>query len=318
MYIMNYKTIILLLALFFVILLIYREVYNLNLRIKQNEEQQRKEHTDMVYNVNRCLTQIKSFSLDNMNQLKTIAMINQQLATKRTVNGFTETTGEKMSKYSESESESEPDNKHPHFYMSSQGGDISRDSSIPEQVLEDPNVVQYETRHNVTQPEIIQPFKYNPDEIIRKPEALLLNPFITMTNMANMTNMLSFDIADILFNHTDLEKDSSSSQSEPRIQEVFDEQSQEDIKPNIEEIKDTEEIKETKEIKDTKEIKEIKEDIKPKKTIKIKDITEYNLAELRNLSKKYNLPIHIKQDNRTRLFRKDELYQHLKEFLSSS
>ena len=299
MYIMNYKTIILLLALFFVILLIYREVYNLNLRIKQNEEQQRKEHNDMIYNVNRCLTQIKSFSLDNMNQLKTIAMINQQLATKRTVNGFTETTGDKMSKYSDSGSDNEH-NQNPHFYMSSQGGDISRDSPIPEQEQLSENI------------EVVQPSKSNPDEIIRKPEALLLNPFITMTNMTNMTNMLSFDIADILFNHNDLEKDSSSSQSEPRIQEVFDEQPQEDIKQNINEIKDTNEIKE---IKDTKEIKE---DIKPKKVIKIKDIAEYNLAELRNLSKKYNLPIHIKQDNRTRLFKKDELYQHLKEFLSSS
>lgn len=288
---MNYKTIILLLALFFIILLIYREVYNLNTKLRIQEENQRKEHEELVNNVNKCLTQIKSANYDNINQLKTITMINQQLATKQkknTMNGFTETTGEKLSKYSDSE-----DDQPNEYYMSSLTNkeDISKqsESQSPNRENQD-NVIVIPERETENNTENIPGEEFQEPISIHIPGPMLLSPFFTMTNV------LTSDLADMLFNN---QINENYTASPAKIEEIIEEERKEEI---VE--------------KEVTEVKELK--AKPNKLKTLKDISTYNITELRNMCKKYGLQSHIKENNKTRLYKKDELYQNIKHFLETT
>lgn len=344
---MNYKTIILLLALFFIILLIYREIYNLNIRLQKNEEQQKKEHDYFLNNVNKCLNDFTQITMDNFNQFKTIATLNQQLANKKTMNGFTETTGEKLSIYSDSEPEQE-------LYMSS---DAQTAGSILEQAIDidddrekaprvPPKMEKTKEYQNIKNVKDIHGHHnqfFNPFIMVPAQESqdicaeicgnvpFMLNPFIAMTNT------LSHDIADIFFVN---DMESNDAKSSAKIEEIFDNDQKKIPNNKIQEIKQDQEINKTQEIQEIQEIKqdqeinktqeiqeiqEIKQNpnvlksevrIKPKKLLK--DIDEYNITELRSMSKKYSLPINIKQNNKMRFYKKDELYQNIKQYLSSS
>src|SRR5690242_16304488 len=96
---MNYKIIVILLALLFLIILVYREVTNikdnlyksshtLSLQYNKNNEQiMLKFRNDM----DRYVTQIKGISSDNLQQLRKITLLNHQNVIRKSSNHFTET-----------------------------------------------------------------------------------------------------------------------------------------------------------------------------------------------------------------------------------
>ena len=95
---MDYKVIIILLALLFLIVLVYREVSSLKdqfgknissmtLQFRQNSD---KMMTKFQNNMNKYVSQIKGISSDNLQQLRKITLLNHQQVT-RPANHFTET-----------------------------------------------------------------------------------------------------------------------------------------------------------------------------------------------------------------------------------
>jgi len=100
---MDYKIIILLLALLFLIILIYREVTTLKTDVVHNvsglAHEMRTYQHNMVgqfqSNINKCVSQIKNISSDNLQQLRKITLLNNQPVT-RIANHFTETDDSEM------------------------------------------------------------------------------------------------------------------------------------------------------------------------------------------------------------------------------
>ena len=96
---MDYKVIIILLALLFLIILVYREVStlkdhwsknsnNVSLQFRQNND---KMMVKFQNNMNKYLSQIKVISCDNLQQLRKITLLNHQPVIRKFSNHFTET-----------------------------------------------------------------------------------------------------------------------------------------------------------------------------------------------------------------------------------
>lgn len=100
---MDYKVIIILLALLFLIILVYREVSVLKDQFGKNAGQmslQFRQNTDKMLlkfqnNMNKYVSQIKTISSDNLQQLRKITILNHQPVT-RLSNHFTETDNSEM------------------------------------------------------------------------------------------------------------------------------------------------------------------------------------------------------------------------------
>jgi len=96
---MDYKIIVILLVLLFLIVMIYREITTLKDQVDKNiitissnskQTNDRYEST-LQHNMDRYLSQIKSISTDNLQQLKKITLLNHQpIIKKKTSNHFTE------------------------------------------------------------------------------------------------------------------------------------------------------------------------------------------------------------------------------------
>ncbi len=97
---MDYKLIVILLVLLFLIVLIYREITTLKDQVDKNimtissnskQTNDRYEST-LQHNMDKYLSQIKNISTDNLQQLKKITLLNHQpIIKKKTSNHFTET-----------------------------------------------------------------------------------------------------------------------------------------------------------------------------------------------------------------------------------
>jgi hypothetical protein len=96
---MDYKVIIILLALLFLIILVYREVSTLKEQMGKNINNitsQYMQNNDRMLlkfqnNMNKYVTQIKGISSDNLQQLRKITMLNHQPVIRKFTNHFTET-----------------------------------------------------------------------------------------------------------------------------------------------------------------------------------------------------------------------------------
>ena len=97
---MDYKTLIILLALLFLIILTYREVSSLKEQLSTNMNimaiDMKQNNDNIIARVNnnmlKCVSQIKDISGDNLQQLRKITTLNQQSITKKIANHFTEET----------------------------------------------------------------------------------------------------------------------------------------------------------------------------------------------------------------------------------
>jgi len=95
---MDYKILIILLALLFLVILIYREITTLKCEVMDNIEELTLEMrqtndytvTKLQNNMIKCVGQVKEISSDNINQLRKITELNHQPVTK-IANHFTET-----------------------------------------------------------------------------------------------------------------------------------------------------------------------------------------------------------------------------------
>ena len=89
---MDYKMLIILLALLFLVILIYREITTLKSDVMGHIEEltaEVKENSDFMVtklqnNMNKCVGDIKGISSDNINQLRKITEINNQPITRIT------------------------------------------------------------------------------------------------------------------------------------------------------------------------------------------------------------------------------------------
>ena len=96
---MDYKVIIILLALLFLIILVYREVSNLKDQMNKstnNMSLQYRQNNDKMLvkfqnNMNKYVSQIKGISSDNLQQLRKITLLNHQPVIRKFTNHFTET-----------------------------------------------------------------------------------------------------------------------------------------------------------------------------------------------------------------------------------
>lgn len=101
---MDYKIVIILLALLFLIILIYREMSTLKDQVLKNSThistQFRQNNDSMMVkfqnNMNKYLSQIKGISCDNLQQLRKITLLNHQPVIRKFSNHFTETDGSEI------------------------------------------------------------------------------------------------------------------------------------------------------------------------------------------------------------------------------
>lgn len=99
---MDYKVIIILLVLLFLIILVYREVSTFREQISKTINNVLLQFSDtndrsllkFQNNINKCVAQIKTISSDNIQQLQKINTLNHQQIIRKGTNHFTEIEGE--------------------------------------------------------------------------------------------------------------------------------------------------------------------------------------------------------------------------------
>jgi hypothetical protein len=101
---MDYKTIIILLALLFLIILVYREVTSLRDLVTKNinnvslelKETNANVVSTISNNITKCINNIKAITNDNIQQIKKITSLNHQPVTRKIANHFTEIDDSEM------------------------------------------------------------------------------------------------------------------------------------------------------------------------------------------------------------------------------
>ncbi|QKF94008.1 hypothetical protein QKU48_gp0550 [Fadolivirus algeromassiliense] len=169
---MDYKVIIILLALLFLIILVYREVSNLKDQFNKNTGHmslQFRQNTDKMLlkfqnNMNKYVSQIKTISSDNLQQLRKITILNHQPVT-RLSNHFTETDGSEIKtdiqylsdmkgtdKHKKLEEKNnsifEKKEEHQQFYMSSKETNENSDDENSEEHAKSINIAQMNINKN--------------------------------------------------------------------------------------------------------------------------------------------------------------------------
>jgi hypothetical protein len=127
---MDYKIIVLLLVVLFIIVLVYREITTLKDQVDKtimtttiaSKQLNDRHESTMQHNMDKYLSQIKTIGTDNLQQLKKITLLNHQpIIQKKTSNHFTETDGSEMKSQTDAKEhkdkifEGKPES---HYYMS--------------------------------------------------------------------------------------------------------------------------------------------------------------------------------------------------------
>jgi len=356
---MNYKLLILVIALIFLVILLYREVVILkdNLLKNINDVQiELSQNTNSLAfklndNINKCVSHIKNINSENMQQLKKITLLNNQPITRRNTCHFTETDDSDGLKFSSSEenlgdihyfsdmrinsAENSSNlfdtkysngnhcdnqnqiNQYSNYYMSedsdnlvkksdgSYNSDDSHSINNENNSLDIPIYNQEESNQNDSNATSTDDLDENITEDSKQSNII-----------ANNLNETEIEIIDMINNDpyiSNLEEVKNYLINEP-INEDNDTSNDGIIEMN--EIDEMNEINEINEINETNEKHKIDE-VVPENITKLSKESTYTLTDLKNLSKKYKLPITGIINGKRQTYKKKELYANIKKYLKN-
>lgn len=283
---MDYKIIVLLLVLLFIIVLVYREISTIKDQVDKtimtstiaSKQLNDRHELTMQQSMDKYLSQIKTIGTDNLQQLKKITLLNHQpIIQKKTSNHFTETDGSETNKNQES-----------HYYMSEE---TKRTNNLydAEQSPKDDNIPIYDEDTNGNDSKSIESSITCLEEPV---QTIQFNDQQLMDTIQNQLND-SINKFDNLFNngqeisiHYDEDVNNSSNNEDAIVESVTSE--------SINIIKNVEPIE--TEIIDTN----------------LKQIDFYTLNELKSMAKTLMIPTTYRHQNKTKQYKKEELYNHIK------
>lgn len=283
---MDYKIIVLLLVLLFIIVLVYREISTIKDQVDKtimtstiaSKQLNDRHELTMQQSMDKYLSQIKTIGTDNLQQLKKITLLNHQpIIQKKTSNHFTETDGSETNKNQES-----------HYYMSEE---TKRTNNLydAEQSPKDDNIPIYDEDTNGNDSKSIESSITCLEEPV---QTIQFNDQQLMDTIQNQLND-SINKFDNLFNngqeisiHYDEDVNNSSNNEDAIVESVSSE--------SINIIKNVEPIE--TEIIDTN----------------LKQIDFYTLNELKSMAKTLMIPTTYRHQNKTKQYKKEELYNHIK------
>jgi hypothetical protein len=308
---MDYKIIVLLLVLLFIIVLVYREITTIKDQVDKtimtstiaSKQLNDRHELSMQQNMDKYLCQIKTIGTDNLQQLKKITLLNHQpIIQKKTSNHFTETDGSETNKNQES-----------HYYMSEE---TKRTNNFydAEQSPKDDNIPIYDedtggndsksVESSITcleEPQ--QTIQFNDQQLMDTIQTQLNNSINKFDNLFNNGQQIYIhyecgeDVNDSGDNNEDVNVESVSSESINVIKNVE--------TKNIESIEPTNDEPKNDESNET----EIETEIIDKN---LKDIDYYTLNELKSMAKSLMIPTTYRHQNKTKQYKKEELYNHIK------
>lgn len=152
---MDYKIIVILLVLLFLIILIYKEISTLKDQVDKtimtttiaSKQLNDRHETTMQHNMDKYLSQIKTIGTENLQQLKKITLLNHQpIIKKKTSNHFTETDGSEIKSNLQHLSDVKG-NKHKifenqhnsHYYMSEETKKTKNSNYLSQNAEQSPN-----------------------------------------------------------------------------------------------------------------------------------------------------------------------------------
>lgn len=283
---MDYKIIVLLLVLLFIIVLVYREISTIKDQVDKtimtstiaSKQLNDRHELTMQQSMDKYLSQIKTIGTDNLQQLKKITLLNHQpIIQKKTSNHFTETDGSETNKNQES-----------HYYMSEE---TKRTNNLydAEQSPKDDNIPIYDEDTNGNDSKSIESSITCLEEPV---QTIQFNDQRLMDTIQNQLND-SINKFDNLFNngqeisiHYDEDVNNSSNNEDAIVESVSSE--------SINIIKNVEPIE--TEIIDAN----------------LKQIDFYTLNELKSMAKTLMIPTTYRHQNKTKQYKKEELYNHIK------
>lgn len=303
---MDYKIIVLLLVLLFIIVLVYREISTIKDQVDKtimtttiaSKQLNDRHELSMSQNMDKYLSQIKTIGTDNLQQLKKITLLNHQpIIQKKTSNHFTETDGSETNNNQNQES---------HYYMSEE---TKRTNNLydAEQSPRDDNIPIYDEDTNgndsksvessitcIEEPKPQQTIQFNDQQLMDTIQTQLNNSINKFDNLFNNGQQICIhyecieDVNDSGDNNEDVNVESVSSESINVIKNV--------------EIKNDDLI----ETKNDELIETENNDTN------IKQIEFYTLNELKSMAKTLMIPTTYRHQNKTKQYKKEELYNHIK------
>lgn len=343
---MDYKILIILLALAFLLILMYKEISVLKTQVSKtitSVSLQLKQNNDvMVSNLqsgmSKYVTQIKEIGSDNLQQLKKITLLNRQPITK--INNFTETDESlnnnnpnniNTDKYYMSEktphlratpvaeikNNPEPDPEpdipiyKPQIIEENSYSDSYTDSFQDSKISSNKNLSQKLTPAIPVQKTIIDddyenlnmPPAINFKNDSKNKDEIEIEFNLVPGNLENHNIMANLENQDIYINNKTPEPNIPDKKPENQSDDTF------NAEKNLNKIDLSESIKSIIKVQENLPEKSDKLELKP--------ISDYNISELKKISKKYALPLTYKADEKFQTYRKVDLYNNLKNYLNN-
>lgn len=349
---MDYKILILLILLLFIVVLLYKEIYNLKDGIFNGVKHVLSSHTEnnkqiankFKADADKCINQLKSISSENIYQLQRITQLNNQ-PIRKIANHFTETDDSEFNTQMEYLSPmfpgdiiNQPAEKYSQYYMSEDTR--SKEEDIPVYQTTDQECVEPEEE---IKPEDQEPINQELEDIYVKSEELdeinidMSGSIKKILNKDSQKNSASESHVDSivenpnaeLSNKTESEESSSDTGSDSTgssTEETGSEsESESESEKNSSNNKDSL-FSKTSIISNRSKMSMLsvvtgpteETDLSPVikglvDTGKLGVISNYTAAEIKDISKYFSIPQTLKTDKGTRRsYKKDELYKKIK------
>lgn len=319
---MDYKTILILLVVLFLIILVYREITSLRENINNDIEttfivaknENARQEALLQHNMDNYLNQIKTISTDNLHQLKKITLLNHQpIINKKVSNHFTETDGTESHINYLSDTKNKSHHKS-QYYMSEETKNKQSDcdTNYAEQSPSKSSKSTKSTKSSKSN-------KSNKNSIPIYEESGTISNDSSSTGLDYDEPQCDKDFCEIENYKQKVESNVVDNYDITNVVTIVDdnveiiEQNKDNIEINNENI-NIETIESNND--DMNIILNIGNNnnivIEGEQLKELKSQNEYTLNELKALAKQYGIPTTYKHQNKTQQYKKDELYNNIK------